>query len=397
MIEAARSLRRDKAPGGEDTGSLNGQLRYERFVFSCIQSFLASKPELKTRYHQAKTIVRAFRKPAFYEVATRCNLKCEGCYYFEGGSMASLAASTECEPPLSEWERFFAEEAARGVSMAYFVGAEPALEQDRLLAAAPHFPFGNIGTNGTIRIDSAVPYRIGVSVWAGDDASDRALRGASVFRKALRNYCGDPRAVMLFTVTRWTIDQIDAVAEMCRDHDVALTFSLYSPTNSFLNKLARGAKNDRDFFRISRAGHTPVLDQDALIRVRRTIRSALDRFPDTILYSHAYNDLMCTAGPRYDLDPETGVAVNCGSRIVPPMRYYTTDLLSKSVKCCTPDVDCATCRIYSGGWSSRFIPRTSDVQTLDSFENWLDMIETLGRIFLLNRTQAQHNPGINAP
>lgn len=388
MIDQARPLRDDEASQGKGTASCSGRARYARAVARRIRSFLAQEPNLTTRYNRIKAIVRAFRRPAFYEVATRCNLKCEGCYYFEGGTTVSMAASVDREHPLSEWEQFFAGEAARGVSMAYFVGAEPALEQDRLLAAAPYFPFGNIGTNGTIKIDAAVPYRIGVSIWAGDDVSDKKLRGASVFRKALRNYRGDPRAVMLYTVTRWTINQIETVAEMCQDHDIALTFSLYSPTDSFLNKLAQGIKNDRDFFRVSRTGYTPILDNDALTRIHRAIESVLDRFPETIIYSHAYNNFMCLPGPRYDLDPETGVAIDCGSRIVPPMRYYTTDLSSKSIKCCTPDVDCATCRLYSGGWSSRFVPRASDVQTLVSFKNWLEMMETLGRIFLFDRNQS---------
>ncbi|MBF0622910.1 MAG: hypothetical protein HQL54_13400 [Magnetococcales bacterium] len=354
---------------------------YGRQIARAIRSFITEKPDLALRYKHAKSVVRSFRNPAFYEIATRCNLTCEGCYYFGNEN----APPTDGNRPLEEWQRFFAKEAARGVTMAYFVGAEPALKQERLLAAAPYFPYGNIGTNGTVRIDPAVPYRIGVSIWAGEESSDIELRGGSAFRKALHNYRGDPRAIMLFTVTQWTINQVETVAEMCQDHGVQLTFNLYSPTHTFQAKLAQGVDNDRDHFRLSRTGHAPILDDAALVEVHRTLAETLDRFPETVVYAHPFNDFICTSHPRYELDPETGVAIDCGSRIVPPMRYYTTDLTAQAVKCCTPEVDCAHCRLYSGGWSSKFVPGISDVKDDVSFERWLDMMETLGRIFLYPR------------
>ena len=47
-----------------------------------LSALLQGAPDLAPSYEEAKRVVRAFRKPAFYEVATRCNLFCEGCYYF---------------------------------------------------------------------------------------------------------------------------------------------------------------------------------------------------------------------------------------------------------------------------------------------------------------------------
>lgn len=354
---------------------------YDKKIPARIRSHITADPDLATRYSAAKSVIRAFRRPAFYEIETRCNLKCEGCYYFEGGDTKDRKPRASVD----EWEAFFRQEANRGVSMAYFVGAEPALAQERLIAAAPYFPFGNIGTNGTVRIDPAVPYRIGVSVWAGDDATDRRLRGASVFRKALRNYEGDPRAIMLFTISRWSIDHVPAVAEMCADHGVALTFNLYSPTNSFLSKIAQGAGNDGHFFRVSSDHDSPMLGPEDLDCIRHVLGEAIECFPETVIYSHAYNEEICRPNPGYTIDPSTGWATDCGSRIVEPMRYHTVDLEQASVKCCTPDIDCSQCRMYSGGWSSRFVPRHADVVDTTAFRRWLDMIETLGRIFLYPR------------
>lgn len=361
---------------------------HKKWAAQRIQQLLLAAPHLEEHYKHARQVIRAFRRPAFYEVSTRCNLKCEGCYYFEDGKTAKSRPMSSEE----EWKRFYSVESARGVSMAYFVGAEPALEPKRLMAAAPFFPYGNIGTNGTIKIPREVPYRIGVSVWAGDDSTDRLLRGGSVFRKALEIYKGDRRAIMLFTLSRKTIDHIPKMTQACRDHGLPLTFNIYSPTTSFLNKLRENRPHDRDFFRFSTHSDNPLLSAEDLNRIRHLISEQIDAYPETVIYDHHYNRLMSAPQPPHEVDRQTGIAESCGSRIVEPMRYYGADLQQKAVKCCTPDVDCRSCRLYSGGWSSRFVPSATDLATIASFEAWLKTMRTLGRIFLLPREDGCISP-----
>ncbi|TGY88991.1 radical SAM protein [Marinicauda algicola] len=356
----------------------HARLRDQRALHARVHELAHTSADLSARYKAAKQIIRAFRKPAFYEVTQRCNLFCEGCYYFEGGLGEVVRETADT----TAWKRFYAEEAARGVTMAYFVGAEPALHQERLLAAAPMFPYGNIGTNGTIAIHPDVPYRIGVSLWAGDDATDRTLRGASVFRKAFRNYEGDPRAIMLFTLSPWNLDTVASVAQMCRDHGLPLTFNMYSPTTTYLAKLAAGAPHDGRYFRVSAPGHTPCFSADDLERTRDKVESLMENYPDTIVYSKAYNAWATRPGPLYDIDPDSGIATHCGSRMIGAMKYYGANLQPKSAKCGTSDVDCSTCRMYSGGWSSKFQPTSRDLQSPATFQAWLEMIEVLGKIFL---------------
>ena len=349
-----------------------------RAVLQRVHDIVRARPDWAARYEDTKRVVRAFRKPAFYEITQRCNIKCEGCYYFEGG----LTEAVRENDSIAAWEEFFAAEARRNVTMAYFVGAEASLEQERLLAAGRHFPYGNVGTNGTIRIDSAVPYRIAVSVWAGDDATDRKLRGGPVFRKAFRNYAGDPRAIIHYTLSPWNLDGVRYIVEMCRDHDLPLTFNMYSPTASFLRKLRAGSANDDKFFRVSRPDHTPCFSAGDLIRARHLMADLMDEFPDTIVYSKRYNAWITEPGPRHALDPQTGFAAHCGSRIIGQMKYYGSDLSEMHPKCCSPDIDCSQCRMLSGGWSSKFQPGEDDVADERAFCDWLDMIGTLGRIFL---------------
>lgn len=347
-----------------------------RRLVAALRARLAARPDLLPAHEHARRVVRAFRLPAFYEMETRCNLSCEGCYYFDGGE----TAASRPEPDLRRWEALFAAEAVRGVSMAYFVGAEPSLSPARLAAAAKSLPRGNIGTNGIAPIPREIPYRIGVSIWSVDPEEDRTLRGAGAFAKALRNYAGDPRAIMLFTVSARTIGEIDRAARLCADHGVELTFNLYSPTRAMRDRLTRrdpggGGRFDRAI--------APVLDAEALARARDAMDAALADHPATVVSSHAYHALMCAPGPRYPLDPVTGEALRCGSRMGEGMRYHLADLSRGHVKCGTPSVDCAQCRMYSGGWSSRFHPRLEDLASDAAFARWLEMVAVAGRIFLL--------------
>lgn len=356
-----------------------------------LAQLLVEAPGLTGRYEEAKRVVRAFRRPAFYEVATRCNLFCEGCYYFSD----DFRAVDEMRDP-AVWERFFEAEGARGVTMAYFVGAEPALEQDRLFAASKHFPYGNIGTNGTVKIDPSIPYRIGVSVWGVEGDTDARLRGGRSFHKAIRNYAGDPRAIMLYTLTRSNIGDARRLAEICRDNALPLTFNMYSPTQTYMRKLREGQSNDRAFFRISSDDSNLCWDEGSLAEVRTLMPRLIDEFPETVIYSRTYNDWATRPGPLYDIDPETGIARDCHSRMVEPMRYFKADLQRGEEKCGTSDAVCSECRMYSGGWSSKFEPRDEDVRDVAAFSDWLDMVAVLGRIFLIERPAAATDVSVAA-
>ncbi|WP_262690001.1 hypothetical protein [Kordiimonas aestuarii] len=347
-----------------------------RETLEAIRRILDARPDLAVRHDLAKQVVRAFRVPAFYEMSQRCNLWCEGCYYFENKDRNAR----QDEQKIESWQAFFEAEQLRNVSMAYFVGAEPALEQDRLRAAAGRIPYGKIGTNGTIPIDKDIPFRIGVSVW-GDKETDTQLRGGSVLKKALRNYEGDPRAIMLFTLSPWNLHTVPEVLKMCRDHGIPLTFSIFSPTQTYMEKIQAHQAPDNRFYRVAASRGAPVFDDDGLKRLKDSFYWSLDNFADTVLFSEAYADWICKPGPLYQLDEE-GVATNCASRIRRPLRYHNAQLESITPKCCTPDIDCSECRLYSGGWSSKFVPEAQYLTSPTAFERWLDMLEVLGRIFL---------------
>ncbi len=280
-------------------------------------------------------------RPSQYDVTSRCNLTCEGCLFFAGDEHGRHRNADD----LGAVEAFFAAEAARGVRYGYFGGAEPSLAEAKLRAAARHIPYGVVFTNGTRRLTSDIPYRIHVSVWGRPDRS-RDLRGADMLPKQVRNYARDPRAVFVFTVTALNIDDIPWVAAFCADRDLPLTFNHYSPTARYEAVLA-GAVNADRFHTRAAAGDVAVLAPDDLRRARDVIDQLLADGTGRLLYTPAFNALVHDPAGLYPARDARGVALDCGVRLGGSLRHHTTDLAASAEKCCTPNVGCATCRLYA--------------------------------------------------
>lgn len=348
-------------------------------IFRHIWKYCSEDAEVFARYKKVKNYIRAFRKPSFYEVSTRCNLFCEGCYYFES---PEISATEDPNFEVKKWEAFYRYERERKVSMAYFIGAEPALHQDRIVAAREYFPYGNIGSNGTIKITEEVPFRIGVSAWAATDEADKRLRGASVFRKAFKNYEGDPRAIILFTVSSWNIDDIPLISKMAYEHGIDITFNLFSASETFLDKIESGIENDKKFFRESSDTDSPLMDTNDLRRVHDTLSEMRETYPDTVLITPTVNKILTQSNPIYEID-ENGIAIGCHSKLHGDFRYYKSNLETLDVKCITYSLKCNECRTYSGVWSTRLEPQFHDIVTKQAFETWLSDMEMMNRIFLM--------------
>lgn len=357
-----------------------------------IERYIADDPSLRPRYDLARALRRVARYSNNYDMTSRCNLFCEGCYYFEGDDYKQAAE----EHILGRWEALFEREAARGVTFANFVGAEPALVQDRIALATKYLKRGVIFSNGTIKIDRAIPYTIILSVWGDEDATG-ALRGARVLQKALRNYAGDTRARALFTISAKNIDQIADVTKMVCDHGIALSFNYFSPTEKYLEKLAAAAPNDNEFFRFSTSDDNMLLTDAALERVRNRIDEMIDLYPDVVFHSHAFNRAVTNPAGIYDVDPATNIARNCSGKHSAWHQTHRVDLKRSNGKCCTPNTNCSTCRLSSISLSS-FMFRLDDfTASREDFGAWLDICEQWGRGHLLETDEVWQTGRVAAP
>ena len=339
-----------------------------------LHAYFAAEPELFPVWDKLRRHTAGLRSST-YEITDRCNLRCEGCFFFEGDEYAGRSEKTDP----GDWEAFFAAEAARGINFAYLAGAEPSLVPDRIAIAARHFPRGSIVTNGTRRVDPDIPYRLHISLWGDGDMSAK-LRGGDVFHKPLRMYAGDERAIFMMTVSRQNLHQCASVARACSDYGVKLTFSHFSPPESYLEKLAAGAENDDDFFRVSNGEDNMILDAEALARLRDTLDELMEAYPDTVVYSREYNHWTTQKDGLYDIDEATGIATNCAPRSTPYYDRFRPDMSNEDAKCCLPNLDCRQCRAYAVAQPSMMSWFRRQSQSLDGFRRWVRVSELWARV-----------------
>ncbi len=347
-----------------------------------------SDPELRRRYARARKFRDITRHACNYDMTSRCNLYCEGCFYFEGDAQTRLRENTD----IAVWDDFFRRQARdRGIGYGYFAGAEPALEQDRLHAAAKYIKRGSISTNGTVRIDESLPYTILVSVW-GDEEETEKFRGGGTFWKAIRNFARDPRARFIYTLNRNNLASAARVAHILDAEGARFAFNYYSPTSSYLQKISSFHGNDDAFFRISSSSyHLHFLPED-LPHAHDAVNRIIDDYPRSCLHTKELNRWMTLGGSRYDIDAATGIAVNCGGRNNHWHQAYGVDMKPAAAKCCTPNVDCSECRLYAPALSTLLFRREAFAGGLGDFRAWLAMCEQWGRLFLTDQDWADEAP-----
>ncbi|WP_431272116.1 hypothetical protein [Dankookia sp. P2] len=336
----------------------------------------ARDPSLLPRYDRLRRLAGGI-VGSNYDVSDVCNLRCEGCLYFEGSDRAGHKDS-EAD---NAWNALFAAEKARGVNFAYLAGAEPALQRARLRMAARHIGRGVVFTNGTVSIDPDLPFAIHVSIW-GDQASTPALRGAGSYDRAFRLFGKDPRARFIMTVNALNIETTWTVAERCAAEGARLSFSLFSPTMQYRGKLEAQAGNDDATFRISTPDRHLAPTPADLLRIRDTLDAVSARYPGTVLYKGAYNRWVTDPAGLYRIDPVTGWATDCGTRNTGRHRHVRVDLTTSQSKCCSPNLDCRDCRSYAmaaGTAVSRF---RRFATTFEGFRDWIEISEGWAALFL---------------
>ena len=109
-----------------------------------------------------------FLRESTYDMTNRCNIRCDGCYYYEGEKQFARENS---DP--AAWQQLMQGEKARGITYVVLAGAEPSLVPDLLEICFQEMPLGCIASNGFKRIPDSVGYKIHVSVWGNDETSLR--------------------------------------------------------------------------------------------------------------------------------------------------------------------------------------------------------------------------------
>ncbi len=322
-------------------------------------SDILAHPGIRERWEKVRKYF--FLRESTYDMTNRCNIRCEGCYYYEGEKQ--FAAENR---DVDAWRALMRAEKARGITYVVLAGAEPSLVPELLRTCYEEMPLGAIATNGMKFIPSDVGYKIHISVWGADDTSRRIRNAARMLDRQTDNYRDDPRAVFVYTFTRENIPEAREVAERLADNGCKMTFNVFSAPTGYAGHLK----------------HTPA----SLAETREVMLALLDRLPETILFSpysaaahtHQYglHDLYGCSYPRMNPSADIGLGRS--------FRQYRADLSwDRSVACCVPDTDCPDCRHYAAGSAvvtARLYRHAIDPPT---FKSWLDYVDAYLAVWVM--------------
>ncbi|MEW6264793.1 MAG: radical SAM protein [Thermodesulfobacteriota bacterium] len=312
---------------------------------------ILADPETKARW--AKVRRYNFLRESTYDMTNRCDLRCEGCYYYQGDKQHFR----ENRSP-DDWRRLFQQEKARGITFVVLAGAEPALVPELLEVCHQEIELGCIATNGFKRIPDQVGYRIHVSVWGDDETSYRLRKAKNLLARQMDNYGGDSRAVFVYTFTRDNVREAAGVVETLARSDCLITFNVFSAPVGYQGPLKHTAQS--------------------LAAARDTMLELMAAHPRQVLFSH-YNavvhthplglhDLFSCPYPRRNPSTDLGLGRT--------FRQYRTDLnWDRSAACCVPDTDCRDCRHYASGSAVVTAKLFRHAASPNAFRSWLDYVD----------------------
>ncbi len=201
-----------------------------------LRGHLADRPDLAARLKDVRRMGTRVRGCEVH-LTTTCNIRCKGCWYFEGGFDTAVRETSD--PGLI---RAFAEKlAADGVTQATLIGGEPTLVLDRVRPFVEQLPYLTISTNGLrpLPMDGFENVAVGISLFGGGPLDDelRAHRpnGSSftgLFEKALGHYRDDPRVTFVFALSEAGLPYIEPTVRAIRDNGNQVTFNFYSEHGS---------------------------------------------------------------------------------------------------------------------------------------------------------------------
>ena len=322
-------------------------------------SDIIADPKIRERWEKVRKYF--FLRESTYDMTRRCNIKCDGCYYYEGDKQFA-----KDNKDIKAWRNLMKKEKERGITYVVLAGAEPSLVPELCEVCYEEMPLGAIASNGLKFMPEFVVYKIHISVWGNDETSLKVRNAKNMLLRQIDNYKSDPRAVFVYTFTKDNIDEVDEVTKTLAEHGCKVTFNMFSAPVGYEGDLRH--------------------NEESLARTRETMVELLLKYPDNILFSHysvvahthksGLHDLYSCSYPR--MNPSTAIGLGRS------FRQYRTDLTwDRSAACCVPDTDCIDCRHYAAGSAvvtARLFRHATNPET---FKAWLDYVDTYLAVWVM--------------
>jgi len=315
-------------------------------------SEIIADPKIRERWEKVRRYF--FLRESTYDMSNRCNIRCEGCYYFTGEKQFADENSDQ-----GAWRQLLESEKKRGITFVVLAGAEPSLVPDLCRVCYEVIPLGAIATNGLKPLPGEIDYQVHISVWGNDETSQAIRKAPDMLARQMENYREDPRAVFVYTFTPENIDEACEVTRVLADNGQKITFNMFSAPVGYRGHLRHSGKT--------------------LKKTRLVMGELLSEYPQAVLFSpynivahtaeQGLHDLFSCSYPRKN--PSTAIGLGRS------FRQYRTDLQwDRAAACCVPDTDCDDCRHYAAGSAvvtARMYRHATDPVT---FAAWLDYVDT---------------------
>jgi len=329
-------------------------------------SEIIAEPKIRERWEKVRRYF--FLRESTYDMTNRCNIRCEGCYYFTGDKQFAKENNDE-----NAWRQLLLSEKERGITFAVLAGAEPSLVPKLCEICYQVIPLGAIATNGLKSLPREIDYRIHISVWGNDRTSELIRKAPKMLGRQIANYQNDPRAIFVYTFTPVNIEEAREVTGILADHGQQITFNMFSAPVGYEGHLR----------------HTEA----SLTKTRLVMGELLAEYPETVVFSpynivahtgkQALHELFSCSYPRMN----SSTAIGLGRSF----RQYRTDLQwDRDAACCVPDTDCDDCRHYAAGSAvvtARMYRHATDPQT---FSAWLDYVDTYLAVWVRGYDKGQN-------
>lgn len=300
-----------------------------------------------TRVHLAPPYRSTGRYPAaVVNITNRCNLRCAHCFVFRAGNPNAAPRRMRDEIDDEDvLETLAALRDRHGIRHVLFMGGEPLLRKRLLARATGLFPGSTVTTNGTVPLVDFGPSVLYVVSLDGPEAINDSIRGAGVYRRAIRNLRRIPRdfesrVQVQCTATRRNWRHLEELVAAVRETRAAwMTFSFY---------VARRGDRGPDAWPDNRARAEAVGE---VLRLR-------ERYPGFIRNSRRSLELM--------LPPHAArVTADCPAvRHILPL--YQEDGEFRTPFCCYGnDVDCERC----GAWAVFHLAARMEARARDRSES----------------------------
>ncbi len=312
-----------------------------------------------------------------YDIHNKCNLTCEGCYYF-----VSDQKTANRRPSQAEYDRFFEAEQQRGVNYPVLSGGEPSLNPVALKSAARLWDQGLVYSNGVKKLDPELPFRIAISLWGKRERND-VLRGEASYDQAMRTATGDARAMMLYTISRENIEDIPEVVEDCVARGLSIALQDFSMTSTYMEMLDDENAERSPYFRFSTSENNLSLRLSDRLGIADILDDLIDRHPRNIIMSKALNNWVHRSVQIHNIDPQTNLATDCAIMNMPIHRSHSFDLgTSPGKPCAAPEFDCRDCRVGIVAMLTRLTKLAETMRSSKAdHEELLELREVMMRYF----------------